>query len=77
MQPVNLGTWEEPFRATLYLAVARGAPLVEDADAPAYAHVEHDEDCHGGETRRRQRVKLDGESRRFLSIGMQINCDCF
>ena len=60
-----------------YLSVARGAPLVEDADAPADAHVEHDEDGHGAEARRRQRVKLDGESRRFLSIGMQINCDCF
>ena len=31
---------------------------MEDADAPADAHVEHDEDGHGAEARRRQRVKL-------------------
>ena len=40
------------------LAVAGGAALVEDLDAAADPHVQHDEDGHRRQARRRQRVDL-------------------
>ena len=42
---------------------------MEDADAPADARVEHDQDGHGGETRRRQGVKL--HEKRKLRFGAE------
>ena len=47
------------------LSVPRCSPLVEEVDSAADADVEHDEDGHGGEARRRQGVKLEGGSEIF------------
>ena len=42
------------------LSVPRCSPLVEKVDSAADADVEHDEDGHGGEARRRQGMQLGG-----------------
>ena len=56
------------FSRSSHLAVAGGAPLVQDLNPAAYAHVEDDQDGHRGEARCRQRVKLKREERQLFKL---------
>ena len=55
------------------LPVARGSSLVEDADAAADAQVEHDQDEHRRQARRRQGVELKDWKGIFSITGLYFD----